>query len=770
MRARTLLVDNYDSYVDVLAHLIARVEGELPVILRQDAWTALSEGESVGAFARVVLGPGPGHPAMDDDLGVCASLVREDEAWDGRGRPILGVCLGHQALAARGGGTVARTPTGAAHGRVVGVRHDGCGVLFEGVPSGRVNGLVVTRYHSLAVTRTGGRFVARAWDEDDGTVMAIEHVELPRFGVQFHPESVCTAFGERMYANFLGACERAGYGARGPAVPRAVGPAATDADEGGVRLRFERARLGDRSSEDVFWSHFGGDEGEISSDCFWLDTADEAKGRFSFMGARGGAMWRRATFKLAPAPERGTDEKVVHSGSVSWRVGGATVSRRAPGTLTLEDVSGEAETMSLDGGFVSWLDDELRRRRIRSEDAASLPFEFQGGFVGYLGYEMRDECDSLPPTRDSPLPDAVMFLADRFVVIDHVAREAYVVGVYDENVDNGDAREDTLKWVSSTAHAIEGTKPLTRTSTRDRTAFAGASSKELLNETGFVWRRSRDDYIADIKASQEAIVNGDTYEVCLTNMLHRVRATGDTAALRELYSELRRSNAAPYASFLSIGGGEKPLTVLCCSPERFLRHSPDGSLEAKPIKGTTARIEPLGGEHDRAAALWLESNVKDRAENLMIVDLLRNDLARVSDVGTVEVPGLMLIESYATVHQLVSTVRARRRADVSQMNVLRSTYPGGSMTGAPKIRTMEIIDSLETGPRMVYSGSIGFFSFSNAFDLNIVIRTVVCRGRDQWIGAGGAITILSDPEEEWREIELKSSALLRAVARVETTS
>jgi len=337
------------------------------------------------------------------------------------------------------------------------------------------------------------------------------------------------------------------------------------------------------------------------------------------------------------------------------------------------------------------------------------------------------------------------------------------VGVYEE--DDARGRDATQSWVAATTREVSRLATETvEASDSPPTTSPPMSSTELLEKTGFKWRRDRDEYISDIKASQDAIEAGETYEVCLTNMLRR---TGSRAEPRRLYSELRRSNAAPYAALLSIGGDEHPLVISCCSPERFLRHTTEGALEAKPIKGTCKRLEPLGGAADRAAALALERNVKDRAENLMIVDLLRNDLARVCDVGTVEVPGLMQIESYATVHQLVSTVRGRRRDDVTPMHVVRATYPGGSMTGAPKIRTMEIIDALETGPRMVYSGSIGFFSLSRAFDLNIVIRSVLSRGDEQWIGAGGAITILSDPVSEWEEIELKASAILRAVARVD---
>ena len=189
------------------------------------------------------------------------------------------------------------------------------------------------------------------------------------------------------------------------------------------------------------------------------------------------------------------------------------------------------------------------------------------------------------------------------------------------------------------------------------------------------------------------------------------------------------------------------------------------SLEAKPIKGTAARVLPLGSAADAAAAETLRTNAKDRAENLMIVDLLRNDLGRVSEPGSVAVPGLMRVESYETVHQLVSTVTATRRLDVSPARCVRAAFPGGSMTGAPKRRTMDIIDALERGaPRGPYSGGLGFFSVSGAFDVNVVIRTCAVRPStdEAWIGAGGAITALSDAADEWDEMKLKASAIVRA--------
>jgi para-aminobenzoate synthetase len=196
-----------------------------------------------------------------------------------------------------------------------------------------------------------------------------------------------------------------------------------------------------------------------------------------------------------------------------------------------------------------------------------------------------------------------------------------------------------------------------------------------------------------------------------------------------------------------------------------------GVLEAKPIKGTAPRVQPLGCEADIKEAANLATSVKDRAENLMIVDLLRNDLGRVCEPGTVSVPGLMKIESYASVHQLVSTVRGHRRKEVPPAACVAAAFPPGSMTGAPKFRTVEIIDTLEPGPRGVYSGGVGYMSVGDGrneaggFDFNVVIRTAVVKpgSGEVWLGSGGAITALSDPVGEWEEMTLKARAVLRAI-------
>lgn len=275
------------------------------------------------------------------------------------------------------------------------------------------------------------------------------------------------------------------------------------------------------------------------------------------------------------------------------------------------------------------------------------------------------------------------------------------------------------------------------------------------------WALSREEYRDRIRESVEEMLAGETYEVCLTNEF-RVDASVDPDPL-ELFAHLRENDAVPYAALLELDDDGERLDVVSASPERFLRGTADGAFETKPIKGTAPRTgNPV--EDERAIAHLL-GDAKTFAEHLMIVDLLRNDLGRVSEPGTVEVPSLMHIESFETVHQLVSTVRGWAPG-VPTAEVVRALFPGGSMTGAPKERTLSIIDRLEGRPRGVYSGALGAVGLDGSCDLSIVIRTAVRDARGWTIGAGGAIVLDSDPDAEIAEVELKASSLRRALAAV----
>jgi len=349
---------------------------------------------------------------------------------------------------------------------------------------------------------------------------------------------------------------------------------------------------------------------------------------------------------------------------------------------------------------------------------------------------MRAECMPSRCARRhrSGTPDAALFFADRLLAVDHATGDAYALAL----LPPGDATAaleagawmDDMQARAAAAAAVVHKPPAAVPAPpccapAPPAVWEGAAADAPPG--AFSLLRGRGEYVADVRSCQEAIASGETYEVCLTTQLQRQQGRLQP---RAMYSTLRARNPAPYAAWLRVGGGceeEGPdeLALCCSSPERFLRLDRHRVLEAKPIKGTCARVEPLGCPADCAAGRALQASPKERAENLMIVDLLRNDMGRVCRLGSVQVPLLCALESFAAVHQLVSTVRGALLPGLTAVAALRCAFPGGSMTGAPKLRTCDLVDGLEACARGPYAGALGYLSASGPADLNIVIRTAL---------------------------------------------
>ncbi len=406
------------------------------------------------------------------------------------------------------------------------------------------------------------------------------------------------------------------------------------------------------------------------------------------------------------------------------------------------------EQSSLQGNPFDVLNHFLEVYRLESD---SPPVPFIGGAVGYFSYDLCHFIERLPSTTidDLHLPECYFGFYDLVLAFDNQQSKAYIISTgfpemrEPERMKRAARRLNEMKNKLAEMPRRDTEAPLTPVS-------SPATPASL--KGGFTHR----EYMAAVEKARQYIIAGDIFEV---NLSQRFEAELSIAPY-ELYQRLRQINPAPFACYL----GFDEVSVVGASPERFLRLHGD-RVETRPIKGTRPRGKT--SKEDSALSQELVSSVKDRAENIMIVDLERNDLGRVCRYGTVKVTELAILEVFPTVFHLTSTVVGRLREGKNGIDLLKATFPGGSITGAPKVRAMEIIDELEPTKRSIYTGSIGYLGFNGDLDLNIVIRTFIIKGGKAYYQVGGAVVYDSDPEAEYQETLDKARALVNAINMVE---
>ncbi|MBT3363553.1 MAG: aminodeoxychorismate synthase component I [Chloroflexi bacterium] len=434
--------------------------------------------------------------------------------------------------------------------------------------------------------------------------------------------------------------------------------------------------------------------------------------------------------------DSGMDEKKL--GRYSFMGSDPFIILRSRGS-DIELIRGE-QVESLKGNSFDVLGELLAKYKIEID---VLPVPFAGGAVGYLAYDLCHFIERLPSTavNDLDLPECYMGFYDAAVAYDHQENKVYIIstgfpeqGVAQES--RKSARLNELKEILSGSVSSNG-----------------EANKEI--SVDIQGNFTHQQYLDAVQACREYIMAGDIFEVNLSQRFD----TDLPIHSYELYRRLRAINPAPFACYLGFDG----VDIVSASPERFISLAGD-MVKTRPIKGTRPRGATPA--EDEAISKELTNSYKDRAENVMIVDLERNDLGRVCRYGTVKVTELLVLEKYATVFQLVSTVQGRLCEGKNCIDLLKATFPGGSITGAPKVRSMEIIDELEPTRRSVYTGNVGYIGFNGDLDLNIAIRTFIVKDGRAYFQVGGAITYDSDPQSEYIETLDKAKALLEALGIV----
>lgn len=660
--------------------MIAKINGEPPLVIKNDemSFREINELE----IDNIIISPGPGHPDNSKDFGICKEIILQSSL------PILGVCLGHQGIYSASGGQIIKAAL-PMHGRSSVIRHNQ-DLIFREVPPE----FKVIRYHSLVAHSKVPQDLEVIATTHDNVIMAIKHKTKPIWGFQFHPESISSEYGFQLLENFKNLTNSKRHKKTSVS----------------SLLRLQKTKS--KYTHELFIKKITADYETLFTTLFdedtqavWLDSNMlSLSHQFSILGSLSGPL----------------------SYQIKYNMTGQTIIIKNENTTTTKNID-----------IFTFLNEQLKQFSVKVPEL-ELPFDFNCGFVGYLGYELKGETTNVSNRFISELPDAQFIFLDRAIVYDHLEDNCYLLCL--SSVNN---QKEADFWFNNVIDKLQQPRKFTGT----------------VKKRGYIdlkYSQSRHQYLNNIARSKEYICSGDSYEICLTNKLK----TSIKIDPLEYFSLLRLNNPAPHSAFLKFDD----CSIACASMERFIKVNKERQVETKPIKGTLPRGKtPL---EDQQLAFELKNNEKFTSENLMIVDLLRNDLGKVCEIDSIEVPHLMEVESYQTVHQLVSTIRGKLLDHFTAVECVKQCFPGGSMTGAPKIRTLELLDTLEQEARGIYSGAIGYFALNGTADFNIVIRTAVITDNEVSIGVGGAIVALSNAEEEYKEMILKSKALVETLKQI----
>ncbi|KAI8980887.1 ADC synthase [Pilobolus umbonatus] len=845
---RTLIIDNYDSYTFNLLQLFTHQQNVIVIRNDQFTWDEFTVNV-LPQFDNIIISPGPGRPEREADFGICTQLLETqlDPTQKQHHRPIFGVCLGHQGIGHLLGANVTYASR-IMHGRMSQVHITQPSSKYQSLLEGCPSPFWAVRYHSLVVDKhslpddliltafcfendadmdalknaefiadnglgkengTRNHFLNHPDHDEEGeiTVMAFQHKSLPLWGVQFHPESVSTEYGRQMIKNF----QEQTYQWMIHEGHRIISEIPLDQ----ITLSYSAAlphtssihkpphkplRLFVKSTQ-LSWIEPDSVADELLSaplypdqSFSWLDSSRKSSpySNLSILSIKPAITLTYSTLHRQLNLTYNNKTEISYIKSTLFD----TISDLLPDTIQYQPLDSLSKTLEL---------------------------EFQGGFIGYFGYEMKresmegyvvpkeQECHCPHHTHDISKenccrcveePDAAFHYVDRFLVFDHTKKQMYLCCVVKNHQEGllsqvGCTETEAMGWIKEMeCHLSRMAETIRmRKSIEEIARFTPVSSActtptpDMIIPDVFTPDVEHDNYLNNIERCIDNIKEGEAYEICLTTRFRlpmpSKHITLDPAnpTLWRLYSRhLRKNNPAPFSALLMF----PRLGILCSSPERFLKVSSNHVAEMKPIKGTVARIlqcicqgdecdygdecEERQSAEDRNRKQQLWQDVKERAENLMIVDLIRNDLAQVCEPSSVCVPKLMHVETYEKVHHLVSTIRGTLYPHVNSVQALKTCFPPGSMTGAPKLRSVQLLDALENNrPRGVYSGCLGYFSLNGAADFNVVIRTAVVtsqsedKGLEISVSGGGAITFLSDPEQEWKEALLKTRSVAPSV-------